>query len=164
MSCSYDGEPLFAGFDLVLGAGDRIGVVGPNGAGKTTLLRVLAGELRPDSGSVTVRPGTRTAYVPQQMPDPDGSVGEFLVGGLGELAEVTAALRVLEARLAAGEDVVGEFGVVQERWTALRGWAAESRLVQVGQRLDIERLPDDLPLRAVRGGEQARVLLARALL
>ncbi len=164
LSCSYDGEPLFAGFDLVLGAGDRIGVVGPNGAGKTTLLRVLAGELRPESGSVTVGPGTRTAYVPQQMPDADGSVGAFLAGGLGELAGVTAALRVLEGRLAAGEDVVDEFGVVQERWTALRGWAAESRLVEVRQRLDIERLPDDLPLRAVSGGEQARLLLARALL
>jgi ATP-binding cassette subfamily F protein 3 len=164
LSCSFDGEPLFAGFDLVLGDGDRVGVVGPNGAGKTTLLRVLAGELRPESGSVSFGPGTRTAYVPQQMPEPDGSVGEFLAGGLGELAEVTAALRGLEARLAAGADVLDEFGVVQERWTALEGWAAQARLKEVRQRLDIERLADDLPLRLVSGGEQARLLLARALL
>ena len=42
---AHDGELLFSGFDLVLGAGDRVGVVGPNGAGKTSLVRVLAGEL-----------------------------------------------------------------------------------------------------------------------
>ncbi|GAA0527638.1 ABC-F family ATP-binding cassette domain-containing protein [Paractinoplanes ferrugineus] len=164
VSYAYDGDLLFAGFDLVLGDGDRVGVVGPNGAGKTTLLRLLAGELTPVSGSVTYGPGRRVGYVPQQMPDPDGTVGAFLVGGLGELAGVTAALRGLEARLADGEDVLAEFGVVQERWTALEGWSAESRLVEIRQRLDIAELPDDLPLSAVSGGEQARLLLARALL
>ncbi|MEU4238352.1 ABC-F family ATP-binding cassette domain-containing protein [Actinoplanes sp. NPDC026619] len=164
LSFAYDGDLLFSGFDLVLGDGDRVGVVGPNGAGKTTLLRLLAGELLPMSGSVTYGPGTRAGYVPQQMPDPAGTVGEFLAGGLGELAEVTVALRALEARLAAGDDVLAEFGAVQERWTALEGWSAESRLVEIRQRLDIAELPDDLPLSAVSGGEQARLLLARALL
>ncbi|MBO8183975.1 TlrC/CarA/OleB/SrmB family ABC-F type ribosomal protection protein [Streptomyces spirodelae] len=42
---------------LVLGPTDRLLVTGPNGAGKTTLIRLLAGELRPDEGSVRV-PGT----------------------------------------------------------------------------------------------------------
>ncbi|MFE3457908.1 ABC-F family ATP-binding cassette domain-containing protein [Nocardiopsis aegyptia] len=39
---------------LTVAAGERVLVTGPNGAGKTTLLRVLAGELAPDSGSVSV--------------------------------------------------------------------------------------------------------------
>jgi ATP-binding cassette subfamily F protein 3 len=164
LAATHDGDLLFDGLDLVLGAGDRIGVVGPNGAGKTTLLRLLAGELRPAGGSVVRGPGTRVGYVPQQMPDPDGTVGEFLIGGLGELAEVTGRLGVLERRLAAGEDVLAEFGLVQERWTALEGWLAESRLAEIRQRLDIAHLPGDLALRAVSGGEQARLLLARALL
>src|SRR5690242_12881917 len=103
LAAAHDGDLLFSGFDLVLGDGDRIGVVGPNGAGKTTLLRLLAGELRPADGSVTAGPGTRVGYVPQQMPDPDGTVAGFLHGGLGELAAVTWELRVLERRLAAGE-------------------------------------------------------------
>ena len=161
---AHDGDPLFAGFDLVLGDGDRIGVVGPNGAGKTTLLRVLAGELAPSAGSVTRGPGSRVGYVAQQMPDADGSVGAFLSGGLGELAEVTARMRRLERELAAGADVLAAFAEVQERWTALQGWTAEARVAEVRQRLDIAYLPDDLSVREVSGGEQARLLLARALL
>ncbi|WP_240670016.1 ABC-F family ATP-binding cassette domain-containing protein [Actinoplanes solisilvae] len=164
LSRSYDGDPLFAEFDLVLGDGDRVGIVGPNGAGKSTLLRVLAGELRPEAGSVTYGPGTRVGYVAQQMPDPEGTVGAFLTAGLGELAQVTATMRELERRLAEGADVLAEFGVAQERWTALEGWTAEARVAEIRQRLDIAHLPDELLLRQVSGGEQARLLLARALL
>ncbi|MGX6606520.1 ABC-F family ATP-binding cassette domain-containing protein [Micromonosporaceae bacterium Da 78-11] len=164
LSRAHDGDPLFTDFDLVVGDGDRIGVVGPNGAGKTTLLRVLAGELDPGAGSVTYGPGTRVGYVAQQMPDAHGTVGAFLAAGLGELAEVTVALRALESRLAAGDDVLAEFGVVQERWTALQGWTAETRLTEIRQRLDIDHLADDMALAQVSGGEQARLLLARALL
>ncbi|MET7527049.1 ribosomal protection-like ABC-F family protein [Streptomyces sp. 900116325] len=47
-------------------AGQRLVVTGPNGAGKTTLLRVLAGDLRPDRG--TVRRRARIGYLPQELP------------------------------------------------------------------------------------------------
>ncbi len=40
--------------DLVIGPGERVGIVGPNAAGKTTLLHVLAGRLPPDRGKVKV--------------------------------------------------------------------------------------------------------------
>jgi ATPase subunit of ABC transporter with duplicated ATPase domains len=164
ISRAHDGDLLFSGVDLVLGAGDRVGVVGPNGAGKTTLLRVLAGELPPASGSVTRGPHTRIGYVAQQLSAPIGTVGAFLTAGLGELAAVTATMRRLERQLAAGADVLDDYGQVQERWTALAGWTAESRLDEVRQRLDIAHLDDDRPLGTVSGGEQARLLLARALL
>ena len=164
LTCSYDGDPLFTDFDLVLGAGDRIGIVGPNGAGKTTLLRTLAGELRPDKGSVTAGPGTRIGYVAQRLPDATGTVEDFLLGGLGEIAEATRDMRDLEKRLAGGEDVLTAYGVAQERWTALQGWNADARVSEIRQRLDLVHLPDDLPISVVSGGEQARLLLARALL
>ncbi|WP_246613273.1 ABC-F family ATP-binding cassette domain-containing protein [Paractinoplanes bogorensis] len=164
LSRSHDGDPLFEHVDLVVHDGDRVGIVGPNGAGKSTLLRVLAGELTPDRGSVTYGPHTRIGYVAQQMPDPEGTVGAFLTEGLGAVAEATSAMRVLERRLEAGDDVLGEYAAVQERWTALEGWKAEARIAEIRQRLDIDHLPDDLALGNVSGGEQARLLLARALL
>ncbi|MFD0891042.1 ATP-binding cassette domain-containing protein, partial [Streptosporangium algeriense] len=47
-----DGRPLLDEVSFRVGEGARAGLVGPNGAGKTTLLRLIAGDLRPDSGRV----------------------------------------------------------------------------------------------------------------
>ncbi|MEV5986345.1 ribosomal protection-like ABC-F family protein [Streptomyces sp. NPDC052051] len=49
---------------LSVTAGERLLITGPNGAGKSTLLRVLAGDVTPDSGSVTRR--GRVGYLPQE--------------------------------------------------------------------------------------------------
>ena len=62
------------------------------------------------------------------------------------------------------QTVLAEYGEVQHRWTALRGWEAPVRLAEVRARLDIAHLPDDTGLGEVSGGEQARVTLARVLL
>ncbi len=49
---SFGGRGLFAGLDLMLSPGTRLGLLGPNGSGKSTLLKVLAGETAPDEGTV----------------------------------------------------------------------------------------------------------------
>jgi ATP-binding cassette subfamily F protein uup len=53
VSKSFGDRTIIRDFSLRVQRGDRIGIVGPNGAGKTTLLKLLTGELKPDSGSVT---------------------------------------------------------------------------------------------------------------
>src|SRR5205085_11735400 len=62
---SLGGRPLFAGLDLALGPGSRVGLLGPNGSGKSTLLRVLAGEVEPDAGTVTRADGLRVVMFEQ---------------------------------------------------------------------------------------------------
>jgi ABC-2 type transport system ATP-binding protein len=62
---SYGRRQVLAGLDLEIMAGDLVAVVGENGTGKTTLLRILAGDLRPDGGSVAVR--GRPGYCPQAV-------------------------------------------------------------------------------------------------
>jgi ATP-binding cassette subfamily F protein 3 len=58
VSFSYDPEtPLIRNVTVTIGAGERVCVIGRNGKGKTTLLKLLAGELFPQSGTVTCSPG-----------------------------------------------------------------------------------------------------------
>jgi ATPase subunit of ABC transporter with duplicated ATPase domains len=53
--------------------GAVVGVVGPNGAGKTTLFKMIWGEEKPDSGSVTMGDTVEMAYVDQHRDDLDGT-------------------------------------------------------------------------------------------
>ena len=50
---SFNDIPVVTNLDLLLGPGQRLGLLGPNGSGKTTLLRLLAGTIDPDSGTIT---------------------------------------------------------------------------------------------------------------
>ncbi len=63
------GRSLFAGVDLLLRRGERLGIVGPNGAGKTTLLRILAGRSTGDQGSVRRGTNLQEGYYDQHLGD-----------------------------------------------------------------------------------------------
>lgn len=49
---SLGGRTIVADLDMQLGPGERVGLLGPNGSGKTTLLKLLAGTLKPDTGTI----------------------------------------------------------------------------------------------------------------
>jgi ATPase subunit of ABC transporter with duplicated ATPase domains len=167
LSKRHDGDTLFASLNLVLGRGDRVGLVGPNGSGKSTLLNVLAGAEPPSAGQVYRSPDATIGYFAQQVPDPHLRVGEFLASGLGEVVEVTDRLDALRERMShggAGRGLLTEYGDLDDRWTQLTGWNAQTWLAQVRERLDIAHLPAESTLGEISGGEQARLTLARVLL
>ncbi len=66
LSKSYGSLEVFTGVDLAVDRGSRTVVLGLNGAGKTTLLRLLAGQERPDTGTVTPGHGLRLGYFAQE--------------------------------------------------------------------------------------------------
>src|SRR6266702_518299 len=63
------GAPLFSELNLVVNAGDRIGLVAANGRGKTTLLRCMAGAMEPSEGEITRARGLNVGYVEQNVPE-----------------------------------------------------------------------------------------------
>ncbi len=84
LSKRYGVAPLFQNVSFTVSEGDRIGVVGPNGSGKSTLLAMLQGHVRPDSGDVAVRKGTRVSSVAQ--------ISDF-AGGVTIRSVIDAALQ-----------------------------------------------------------------------
>jgi len=99
----YGDVLLFEGVNLILNAGDRVGLVGPNGCGKTTLLRVLIGAEPADVGSVRRTPSdARVGYLPQVAAFEDGArVRDALSGPeMPSLDELARRVEGLAARLA----------------------------------------------------------------
>ena len=62
---SLGGKPLFAGVDLILSPGTKLGLLGANGSGKSTLLKIMSGLLDPDAGTVTRADGLRVEVFEQ---------------------------------------------------------------------------------------------------
>src|SRR5712671_2265990 len=63
------GAPLFSRLNLVISAGDRIGLVAANGRGKSTLLRCMAGTMEASEGEITRSRGLTVGYVEQNVPE-----------------------------------------------------------------------------------------------
>ena len=80
---AYDPDrPVLGPTDLVIGPGDRIGVVGANGSGKTSFLDLLAGVRPPTTGTVEVGPTVVVGYYDQHGAslDPAATVQEVVAG------------------------------------------------------------------------------------
>ncbi len=67
MSVSFGGTFLFEEVTFRLGSGDRVGLVGKNGAGKSTMLKILAGDFKPDSGSIATEKEIRMGFLRQDI-------------------------------------------------------------------------------------------------
>jgi ATP-binding cassette subfamily F protein uup len=97
---SFGERPIIRDFTLRIQRGDRIGVVGPNGAGKTTLLKLLTGEMKPDTGTVTQAKTLSGIVIDQQrkLMDPARRVKDVLANG-GDWIEVRGAKKHIKGYL-----------------------------------------------------------------
>jgi ABC transport system ATP-binding/permease protein len=87
ISKAFGANPLFQNVSFTISDGDRIGLIGPNGSGKSTLLRILAGDVTPDSGEISLRKRTRLAYVEQDSRfDPKATVRSVIENALDSAA------------------------------------------------------------------------------
>jgi len=141
---SKGGAPLVEDVSLGLGAGGRLAIIGPNGAGKTALLRMLAGTLKPGSGSVRLfgadmakmKPAERARQIAVvgQTDQPDSRIRLWDYVGLGRVPHSGAVSRA-------------------DEWGIIRGALAR---VGLGSMRDRE-------IGTLSGGERQRAQIARAL-
>ncbi|MCP5487174.1 MAG: ATP-binding cassette domain-containing protein [Verrucomicrobia bacterium] len=76
------GRTLLDAANLQVERGERIGLLGRNGEGKSTLLSLLANQLTPDQGTISVASGTKVALLTQHPPkDLEGTVEDLIASG-----------------------------------------------------------------------------------
>ncbi|MGQ4446840.1 ABC-F family ATP-binding cassette domain-containing protein [Streptomyces griseus] len=142
-----DGSEVFTGFDLTVGPG-RTGLIGLNGCGKSTLLRLIAGELAPQEGVITLR--GELGYLPQTLAlDTALRVDEVL-----GIADRRAALDAVES----GDVRDGHFEVIGDDWDI------EERSLATLDGLGLGHIGLDRTIGEMSGGECVLLRLAALLL
>jgi ATP-binding cassette subfamily F protein 3 len=63
---SSEDKIMFAGLDLLIWRGERVGLVGPNGAGKSLLFRIILGQETTTGGDIVIGPSIETGYYAQE--------------------------------------------------------------------------------------------------
>ena len=139
ISKAYDGKQILTDFDITVQRGDRIAFVGPNGVGKTTAIKLLMKLEEPDAGTVKLGTNLEAAIFDQARAqlDPEMSLWDSLTGDP-------------DMRVSGKADQIMVRGMPRH----VVGYLKEF-LFEEGQARG--------PVKALSGGEKARLLLAKLM-
>ncbi len=162
VSLSFGGTVILENLNLQIEKNQRICLLGRNGAGKTTLMRTLAGEVKPDSGTVQTGTDVRVSYFAQNIPlDLQGSAFAIIAKALGESGRLIVSYHEAENALKAGSpDAAEELEVLRQQMDKLEAWKLLDDIGRIISRMDIDA---DWRYESLSGGQKRRVLLAAAL-
>jgi ATPase subunit of ABC transporter with duplicated ATPase domains len=142
-----DGTPVLSGLTASFGPG-RTGLIGVNGSGKSTLFKLVAGELRPASGTVRIK--GETGYLPQAI-----TLGTART--VSDLLGISAARTALHA-IEAGDTSEQAFAAIGDDWDV------EERARAWLDRLGLDHLALDDRVERLSGGETILAALAALFL
>jgi ATP-binding cassette, subfamily F, member 3 len=171
LTINHAGRDIFQNLSWSIQDRARTGLIGPNGAGKSSLLRALAGEHKPDAGSITLMRGVRVGYLPQDVSlTPGLTLWEAARMPPPELAALEAELHRIETALAdpkvyGDSDRLARALSRQEQtlaaYEARGGLQHEARVRGVLSQLGFLPADYDLPVESLSGGQKKLVALAQ---
>ncbi len=154
-----------------INTGEQAGLVGPNGTGKSTIAAIVAGDLSPDAGQVTLPNSARVGFLRQQIaPDLLGMpLLAYAESGAQGLLEIEAHMHRLQASLAASsgterEALMAELGQHQTEFEHAGGYERRHRTEAALDGLGFPTADLEKPLSAFSGGWQMRASLTRTLI
>lgn len=169
---SFGARTLFSGASFQVNPGNRFALVGPNGAGKTTLLKIIMGLDAPDAGTITFAKEVNVGYLEQETKlASDVPVIDEVMNAAHEIRELGERAEELQLAIAeAGEkggvpeQLLNEYGRVQDRFEGLGGYELESNARQILAGLGFPIEDFNKPCREFSGGWQMRIALAKLFL
>jgi len=163
VSLSFGGPPLLDRATIQIESGERIGLLGRNGSGKSTFMKLLAGEIRPDSGEIVPGGDVRIALLPQDVPDDlPGTVYDVVASGGFEHARLLSEYHDLTMRIARGENdgLLKTLEQVQHLIEASGAWRYHQRINAVIERTALD---ENARFTTLSAGMKRRVFLGKAL-
>ncbi len=146
---------LFDHASAALPEGARIGFVGRNGTGKTTLFKMIADELAPDTGSLSIPKQMKMGRVEQEAPGGPGSLIDFVLE-----ADIERTALLAEADTATDPQRIAD---IHARLVDIDAHSAPARAGRILSGLGFDFEAQTRPLSSYSGGWRMRVALAAVL-
>ena len=164
VSLRFSDRKLFDEVNIKFTEGNTYGLIGANGAGKSTFLKILAGDIEPTTGHISLGPNERLSVLRQNHFDYEEERAiDVVIMGNEHLYNIMKEKDAIYLK----PDFSDEDGVraaeLEGEFAELGGWEAESEASQLLQNLNI---PEDLHyqnMSELSNGDKVKVLLAKAL-
>ncbi|CAN7435742.1 ABC-F family ATP-binding cassette domain-containing protein [Arthrobacter sp. LjRoot78] len=171
VSVRFDNTQILREAYFRLEPGDRVGLIGKNGSGKTTMLQLILDRISPESGTVTVDPGTRIGYFSQFSElNGESTITDVLDGLFSDIKAVEAELASIDSAIGgdpAGAELdrlIARQAELFEDMDRLDGWDYPRRIDKVLTTLGFSDAHRVCAIDELSGGWRNRAALAKILL
>ena len=164
ISLQYGKKVLFDEVNIKFTGGNCYGVIGANGAGKSTFLKILAGDIDPNSGIVSIEPGKRMAVLKQNHFEFDEvTVLNTVIMGHKKLWHIMQEKDAIYAKADFSDADGLRASELESEFAEMDGWNAESEAASLLSGLGIQECEHGKLMKELNGNQKVRVLLSQAL-
>lgn len=160
----FGDKELFKEVNLKFTKGNCYGIIGANGAGKSTFLKILAGDIEPNTGSVSITEKERMSVLRQDhFKYEEDTVLDVVIMGHERLYTIMKEKDELYLKPDFSEEDGIKAAELEGEFAELDGWDAETNAEKLLMGLGIEKDLHYKQMKELTGGEKVKVLLAQAL-
>ncbi|HEY9005330.1 ribosomal protection-like ABC-F family protein [Ohtaekwangia sp.] len=168
LSYYIGGRALYENASMFIKPKDKIGLIGLNGRGKSTLLKIINGEYKIDSGSVSKSNDCTIGFLNQDLLSyqTNDSILTVAMGAFKEVVEIERQLETTIKQLETeySDALVEKLSKLQEKFDHLDGYTIQSKAEEVLEGIGFQTADLHRPLKEFSGGWRMRVMLAKLLL
>jgi ATP-binding cassette subfamily F protein 3 len=168
LSYLIGGRALYENANMFVKPKDKIGLIGLNGRGKSTLLKLIYGEYKPDTGSISKSNDCTIGFLNQDLLSfqSEDAIVTVAMGAFKDAVDtqrqIEAILHKLETEYS--DDLVGKLTKLQEKFEHLDGYTMQAKAEEILEGIGFTTADLHRPLKEFSGGWRMRVMLAKLLL